>query len=436
MSKVTFSSSSDENALRKHIMRVCMVVYSYYEFDLRVRRYAEALVQRGAEVDVIALRSEDQSSYELFEGVHLHRIQQRIVNEKSKLSYLIKLLSFFVRSFWFLTRAQWSRKYDLIHVHSVPDFEVFAALVPKLLGARIILDIHDLVPEFYSSKFGSSGGSFVFRVLLLVEKLSIWFSDYVIAANHLWQAKLEARSTSPKKCMTLLNFPNRSIFACQEGYRRGDRMVLIYPGTLNYHQGLDIAIRAIALIKHEAPEVELHIYGRGDQKDSLAKLVAELGLSDRIYIRGLVPVRELARLMNEADVGIVPKRAASFGNEAFSTKILEFMSVGLPVVASATMIDRYYFNDDVVAFFESDNARDLADCILRLRKHPQVRQRLAENALRLVARYDWEVHKEDYFALVDKLTCKPSNLKAGRGNLTVGYKGEVSECASKQAERS
>ena len=83
--------------------------------------------------------------------------------------------------------------YDVIHVHSLPDFEVFAAFIAKLLGAKLVLDIHDLMPEFYANKFDKSSRSLIFRSLALVERMSVAFSDHVIAANDLWFAKLESR---------------------------------------------------------------------------------------------------------------------------------------------------------------------------------------------------------------------------------------------------
>ena len=140
-------------ALAEKPSRVCMLVYSFYETDNRVIRYAETLAKRGDQVDVIALRKKGQPYTEVLNGVRVFRVQEREKNEKKSLDYLARLSRFFFRSGVLVTKKHLQAPYDLIHVHSVPDFEVFAALVPKLLGAKIILDIHDIVPEFYASKF-------------------------------------------------------------------------------------------------------------------------------------------------------------------------------------------------------------------------------------------------------------------------------------------
>jgi hypothetical protein len=156
--------------------RVCMLVYSFYETDNRVIRYAETLAKCGDQVDVIALRKKGQPDSEVLNGVMVFRIQEREKNEKKSLDYLARLIRFFFRSAVLVTKRHLEKPYDLIHVHSVPDFEVFAALLPKMLGAKIVLDIHDIVPEFYVSKFKGSSSPFFFKLLILIEKLSARFS--------------------------------------------------------------------------------------------------------------------------------------------------------------------------------------------------------------------------------------------------------------------
>src|SRR5262249_15377966 len=105
-------------------MKACMVAYSGYESDSRVRRYAETLVKNGYRVDAIALSQEEESKSTTVNGVRVFRIQRRIRNEKNRLEHLAKLALFFFRSMLLLTREHLKERYDLIHVHSVPDFEV------------------------------------------------------------------------------------------------------------------------------------------------------------------------------------------------------------------------------------------------------------------------------------------------------------------------
>lgn len=380
-----------------------MVAYSAYESDNRVRRYAEALARRGDAVDVLSLRWGAQSSKDILNGVRIFRIQRRVRNEKGKFIYLAKLLVFFLRTMFILAREHIREPYDLIHVHSVPDFEVFAALYPKFTGSRVILDIHDIMPEFYASKFEVSQKTLMFKLLVAVERLSAAFSDHVIAANHIWEERLQRRSVSSCKCTTILNFPDTQIFRRHGKVRSGQKFVMVYPGTLNYHQGLDIAVRAFARVKDDIPEADFHIYGSGDQLESLRVLIGQLGLQDRVLLKGGMPLDEIARVVENADLGIVPKRKDGFGNEAFSTKILEFMALGVPVIIPDTLIDRYYFNDLVVRFFHANDEESLADTILEMIQNPELRQRLVRNADEFVKRYTWDANKAIYLNLVDSL---------------------------------
>ena len=384
-------------------MRVCMPVYAFYENDNRVRRYAETLVARGDVVEVIALGRPHQSVEEIVQGVHVFRLQRRERNERGKLSYIFRLLLFLFRSAIFLSRRHLRDPYQMIHVHSVPDFEVFAALLPKLTGCKIILDIHDIVPEFYASKFNVSNQSLWFRVLLATERIAASFVDHVIVANHIWRETLVSRSVAAEKCTVVLNWPDPTIFYRRGRVRTDSRFVMIYPGTLNRHQGVDIAIRALALIKDKTPNLELHIYGEGSDRINLARLIVELSLQGRVIMHDSVPLIEVPRLIEDADLGVVPKRKDCFANEAFSTKILEFMAMGVPVIVSDTKIDQYYFDESLVKFFHGQNEEDLARCMLELVRSPELRERLAMNALSYVAKNGWEVKKAEYLELVDRL---------------------------------
>ena len=388
-------------------LRVCMVAYSFYEADNRVMRYAETLAQEGHEVEVFALQQGDDPQEEVLGGVKVYRLQGRLINEKTKLTYVWRILLFLMRSLYQVSKHDFKCKYDLVHVHSVPDFLVFSALVPRLRGTPVILDIHDILPEFYMGKFGGGKDSLIFRLLRLTEWVCAKFASHVIIANHLWRERLLSRSVEPDKCTVVLNSPDRSIFhLSKEPPAKSDRFLLLYPGTLNWHQGLDIAIRAFSKISSEVPQAEFHIYGEGPSKQLLARLVNELGLQKRVFLHEPQKLREIARVIENADLGIVPKRTDGFGNEAFSTKIFEFMSMRVPVIVSDTRIDRYYFDDSLVRFFRGGDKDDLADCMLDLIQHPEKRRALVENATEFIAKNDWTAKKHEYLDMVDGLITK------------------------------
>ncbi len=391
--------------------RICMVSHSVYESDNRVTRYAEALAQRGDHVDVFALRrSRELPELEIIHGVHLFRVKDRFgKTERSRLAYLWPLLRFLRVATSRVTRSHRRNRYDLIHVHNVPDFMVFSAWYPKITGTPVILDIHDIVPEFYSSKFGDAPKGLLSRLLLVMERISAAVADHIIIANHLWRDKYGARTRSSERCSTFINNVDSNIFTPRPRRPDDGKQIILFPGGLQSHQGVDVALRAFQLVRREFPSAEFHIYGDGNAKKSLVALGEELGLNGSVKFRSPVDVREIARIMARADIGVVPKRADSFGNEAYSTKIMEFMAVGVPVVVSNTRVDRHYFDDSVVRFFPSGDAQALASTIIELLRDREGRRQLADRALQYAEQNCWGNRKHEYLNLVDSL-CRDGTI--------------------------
>lgn len=393
----------------RHPLTVCMLAYAFYESDTRIMQYAEALARRGDTVEVIALRRDDSfPEVELLRGVTVFRIQKRTVNEIGLLTYVTRILRFFLRSALFLYRRQRVRSCDLVHVHNVPDFLVFAALAAKLQRIPIVLDIHDLLPEFYASKFKIAHDTALFRILTFIERCSAGFATHVIIANHLWCDRLAARSSHPGKCSVIRNRPDLSIFSGEGGSTRtahSGRFLFTYPGSLNWHQGVDVAIRAFASIATRIPDADFHIYGEGAAKPSLISLTNQLRMNERIFFHDFLPSREIARVMAATDIAIEPKRSMSaFGNEALSTKILEFMSLGVPVIASRTTIHAYYYGQSIIQYYDHDDEFALAGEMLRLKNDPSLRARLAENASQYAKENTWDACQQEYLDLVDVLS--------------------------------
>jgi len=399
----------DRNTRKK----ICMVVHNGYDYDNRVRRYAESLAARGDHVDILSLPlegSDGESS--VIKGVNVFPVGNVKGGEKHKWMHAFRLLRFLHTSQYQLTQRHTRIKYDLIHVHNVPDFLVFSAWYPKSTGTKIILDIHDIVPELFESKFGAQSKSLTVSLLKLMEKLSASFADHVIVSNHLWHKTLVSRSVPPEKCSVFLNHVDSKIFYRRPKTRDDGKFIIIFPGSFQWHQGLDIAVEAFALIKDRVPNAEFHLYGGGQARPELEQLVEKLDLKDRVKFMGGRTLDQMADVISNADLGVVPKRANSFGNEAYSTKIMEFMSQGIPVVASRTKIDSFYFNDSQVRFFTSGDVNALAEALLEVIENPELRESLIAGGLEYVERHSWDSRKRDYIELVDTLTTEAFDASA------------------------
>jgi glycosyltransferase involved in cell wall biosynthesis/peptidoglycan/xylan/chitin deacetylase (PgdA/CDA1 family) len=387
--------------------KICMLAYTAYEYDNRVRRYAETLAKRGDQVDVIALSgSQFRKPVETLRGVTVYRIQYRDCNERHKFSYAWRLLRFLLHSSIVLARLHKQNRYDLVHVHNMPDFLAFAAWSPKLGGTRVILDVHDLTPELFASKFGTTTKSRYVKFLKWIERASASFVDHVIVSNDLWRETLIARSVSRDKCSVFLNHADPAIFHHRPRTRSDEKFVVLFHGSFQWHQGLELAIEAFAHLRQKLPNAELHLYGGGGNNGEveLKRLSERLGLSDCVKFCGSVSLDHIADVIANADLGVVPKRADSFGNEAYSTKIMEFMSQGVPVVVSQTKVDTYYFDAKTVHFFPSGDSRALADAILEVATNEDLRRTLIARGYEYVERNGWGRKKQEYIDLVDSLS--------------------------------
>lgn len=393
--------------LRNTRKKICMVAYTAYEADNRVRRYAETLAKRGDQVDVIAISGTDFDQMEKeINGVTVYRVQHREFNERSKWTYARRLFGFLIRSSRALTRLHKQNRYDVIHIHNMPDFLVFAAWYPKLTGAKLILDIHDVVPELFANKFRTKFKSVYTWLLKQVERASARFVDHVIVSNHLWYDTVVARSVRDGKCSVFINHVDSEMFSRHVRTRADGRFVILFPGSLQWHQGLDIAIKAFAHVKLQVSNAEFHLYcgAGGHLLSELKKLVEHLGLEESVKFKGGVPLDQMAQVIANADLGVVPKRADSFGNEAYSTKIMEFMSQGVPVVVSRTKIDAFYFEEGVVHFFRSGDSEAMAKAILDVINDGALRESLVVRGYEYVERNSWGCKKQEYLDLIDSLS--------------------------------
>jgi glycosyltransferase involved in cell wall biosynthesis/peptidoglycan/xylan/chitin deacetylase (PgdA/CDA1 family) len=390
--------------------KVCMLAYAHYEYDNRIRRYAETLAKRGDRVDVIAhgVTSSDQPEKHI-NGVNIYCVQNRRFNEQSKWTYALRSLRFLATASLRLTRLHARNRYDVIHIHNMPDFLVFAAWYPKLTGAKLILDIHDLVPEFFQSKFSTRSKRLYGGVLKSIERMASRYVDHVIVSNHLWQKTLIARSVEKPNCSVVLNSVDPYLFMPKIRTRNDGKFIVLFPGSFQWHQGLDVAIEAFSHFRRRIPNSEFHLYGGGNHKvgGQLKELVQTLNLQGVVKFCGSIQLDQVADVIANADLGVVPKRADSFGNEAYSTKIMEFMSQGVPVVVSKTKIDTFYFEEGLVHFFPSGDSVAMAQAMYDVVANTQLRESLIRRGHEYVACHGWKTNQKEYLDLIDSLATEP-----------------------------
>jgi glycosyltransferase involved in cell wall biosynthesis len=391
--------------------RHCMVVHAHYPGgETRVQRQAEALVRHGYEVDVLCLRGGTETATEFCSGVRVIRLPvchgvHSWVGDK-----LLEYLRFFVLAMFRLMWLHVRRPYRTVQVHNLPDFLVFAAWFPKLFGARVFLDIHDLMPEFYQGRYGGSHTSLSARLLYLQEKLSCRFADHVITVSDIWRQTLIGRGVPTDKCSVVMNVADQSIFGPSEAPKPepsdGDGLNLIYHGIVPYRYGLDLVLRAIAEVCQQIPNIHLTIHtAGGEYYPTLVALAKELDLLDK-HVRfstKVVPIADLPDLIRSADIGLAPYRKDVFTDGIVPTKLMEYAALGMPAIAARTTAIESYFKDTMVEFFTPGDVDDLAHCILRLHSDRNRLARLAQGSDKFNQRYNWSKLASEYVALIEEL---------------------------------
>jgi glycosyltransferase involved in cell wall biosynthesis len=390
------------------MLRVAAVAYTYYRSDPRVRREAEALAARGDEVVVLCLRAPGEPAEETVRDVRVRHLRLSRYRGGNSLLYVGGYLAFFALAFFALAAAHLRRRFHLVHVNNMPDFMVFTALVPRLGGARVILDIHDTMPETYRDKFGVGDGHWLIRLLRLQERLSARFADHVLAAVHTEKEALVAHGLDGSRIEVLLNLPDPRVFAnsgpAVPAAGPGE-FRLVFHGTLARRLGVDLAVRAVAQLRDEMPGLRLDLIGDGDQRPELVALAQELGVEDRVrFSEGFVPVEELPALLRGADLGVIPTRQEISTRYMLPTKLLEYIALGIPALVAPTYTIRHYFDEDQVAFFAPEDVGSLAKEIRALAADPERRRRLAANSARFLESCSWDEHRKVYLDLVDRLT--------------------------------
>ena len=394
--------------------RVCMVVYNNYDSDGRVRREAEALIERGDSVDCICLLETPGKAASLA-GVRLFSVSGGKYRGNRFLPHLISNLWFFCCAFLWVSFLHFRNRYDIVQVHTMPDFLVFTALVPKLLGAKVILDVHDLVPEVYMAKYALPYQSWFLRLLLYMERRSIAFADRAISVHRPHLDLLVAHGNPREKFCEVLNVPDHRIFVRNNVVNRsGERFRLIYHGSIARRTGMDVALRALALARKQVPGLEFQIVAAVGDIGPARTIIKELDLTDCVFFSPPVPVHELPAIILQANLGIIPYLADVFNQYVLPTKLLEYAALGIPAIVSRLRAVEAYFNDDMVAYFQPGNETELADQIVRLYRNPAIAAGIASNAARFANVYNWENQREVYYQLVDSLVPAPSFLETRR----------------------
>ena len=350
-------------------------------FDRRVWQESMTLRDAGYDVTVVCPqgRERDTALFARIEGVDIHRFPL-LPSSGGVGGYAREYIQAIWRTARLVRRLARTRRFDVVHACNPPDLLLLAALPLKRHGTRFVFDHHDLVPELYLSRFGR-GRDLPYRLMLLLERLTFQLADVVIATNESYRhVALTRGRKDPDDVFVVRNGPDLARFRPQtadDSLRRGRRHLLAYVGMMGPQDGVDQALRALAVLRKTRSDWYAVFVGDGDMLADMQRLSIGLGITEMVKFTGLLEQGEVVRVLSSADVCIAPEPRSPSNDVSTMIKVGEYMAMGKPVV-SYDLAETRVTAGEAALYARPDDVDDLAHCLDRLLDDGDLRSRLGE----------------------------------------------------------
>lgn len=390
--------------------RICLVRMNYFPEEAHVRKNAEALMSAGYDVDVICLRDKGEKARENWspggeQGVRVHRLPL-MHKRTSRLRYAFEYAAFFVMASWLLIWLHVRRRYNMIEVYNVPDAMAFVALLPRLLGAKVVLYMFEATPEMYIDRFELKPGGLLEKLLRFQERISVAFAHASIVEGPFEREMRGARGVDISKIGVVMNVPESHLFRHDITAQPDpvDRYEIITHGSLLKRYGIQTLIEAVPALRKEIPELKVWIVGDGEYREDLHRIARELRVSDIIEFTGWIKHEEVARYIGRCSVGVVPMLYNQLPN-----KLFEYVAMSLPAVVGDVPSIRRAFAGHEVLYYDTGDSAQLAEGVLRIYREPTAAAEMAARARETYRNYTWDVMRDVYVGIHDELLEPPSS---------------------------
>ncbi len=380
-----------------------MLVISEYESDARVRRQAEALVERGDEVTVVALHAEGRPAVDVVDGVNVVHLPTQKYRGESSLSYIKLYGGFTARAAGRM--ARWGRRFDVVQAHSMPEALVFAAAVQRAMRVPVLLDVHDLTSELFSAKFEGRRG--LMSAIRFSERASFRFADEVLTPHDRYTDMLRAMTRTP--VTTVMNCPDDRYFTARpwKGWEPGGEVVFGYHGLIAPRHGLAQLAEALAAVRGEVPGARMQVWGSGDGLAPLREKVAELRLGDAVSLpTRLLPIHEMTKELDKMHIGVLASQLDPWTANVLPNKLMEYAVMGIPVITFRNATIERYFPDDAVTYVDPANPANLREAMLALIRDPEKARLQAERAREVMVGRTWRHQRQHYYEVIDRMAAR------------------------------
>ncbi|MFX0135262.1 MAG: glycosyltransferase, partial [Candidatus Hodarchaeota archaeon] len=318
--------------------------------------------------------------------------------------YFMSYLKFFIKCLIKVTILYIKKKYCIIHVNNMPDFLVFCAIIPKLCGTKIILDIHDPMPTIFLTKSKIKANSIKYQLLLYQEKLSSKFADSVLTVHEpIKQDILVEEGIPEQKIAVITNFADDGLFNINSDYSLEIPLKLIFHGTISERSGLCDVLKAIKNIESKH-SFYLTIIGEGGFSIELKQLIKELDLGNIVNFQNkLYSYKELPDILKTFHIGLATYEITPATDYMLPVKMLEYLLLGIPFITVPNKAVTYYFSNEECFFYNPYISSSLTILLNDLIKNPSLILERREKLISIRKKFLWTNEEQKYINHLNRL---------------------------------
>jgi glycosyltransferase involved in cell wall biosynthesis len=386
-------------------IEIVHLAYASFPADTRVKREALAAAATGRRVAVIALRAPGERAVERLGPLTVIRVPGR-KSRGGPASYLQEYMDFTFRCRRLLQDHRRLSRVQIVHVHTLPDFLVWAARPAARRGARVILDLHEILPEFAAAKYPAAG-RIVAWVGRAVERWARRRATVTVTVNTPIDNLLGQRAIGrPERRVVIHNSADPDDFGPERAPPPNPRprerapLELVYHGSLTPLYGLDVAVRGVAVAIERGLALRLTIIGDGPHRPALEQLVGALRVAANVRFERRLPQAALPARLSQCDAGVVPTRLDAMTRYSLSNKLLEYVHLGLPILAARLPSYRDYLPENTAWYWTPGDPADFARAIGEFASaQPDERVGRARRAQLALAGIAWPVERKRLIAV-------------------------------------
>ena len=391
----------------KNKYTVCHLLYEEFPRDPRVRRYVNSLNEQDKKCIIICSKKKHEKFFEEWNGNRVYRIP--ISKKRSSFVFTFFEYLFFTDiSAYLLFYLGIKYRIKLIHVHTLPDFLVFAAFWNKIFGAKIILDLHEIFPELYMARTGADVSSFKVKLLKFAERISIRFANRLMTIHDNAKDIFISRNKNiENKITVVMNGVDPAEFKETKHIDTGD-FVIMYNGTINKILNLTLIVEAIDVLKNKINaedfrKIKFRLYGDGPSVEEILSLANKLGLKQNVEYMGFIQPTQMHEEVLKANVLVLPPLKNIYSDLFYTIKLVEMIYLKIPVIATRLNTYLKYYGEDSLFYFDSGNKEQLAEKIKEVLTSPDLVAKKTENAYNDYMKVSWEIMKERYLKMINEL---------------------------------